>query len=334
VTTFATRRILTRYLAVIAIVLLAPLWLGNNAYNVSVAIGILMFALPALGAWLLLNCGIWSFGQGAFASLGAYTTALLLMRLGVLFWPALLAGGVVAAAVSLVLVYPFLRTSGVVFSILTLVGLSALDETILLTPPITGGGGGLIGVPAPPSVTVLGVNLATETGEYFIIALLLVLALAAVYCMDRAGYLRILRASAQNEDLAEAVGINTRQCRAAVFVFAAFLTGLAGAFSASYLQSVQPSVWDVFPSIYIVAYAIVGGVGSAFGPLLGTATIIFVASELSSSSATGSNGLLPILLGACLAAVVLILPGGMASIGSGVVGAGRRGKSRLRRGGV
>lgn len=304
-----------RYLVAILILASVPLWLGGSPYAMSVVIGIVMFSIPALGAWLLLNAGLWSFGQGVFASLGAYTAALLMLREGVNFWPALLAGGALAGAFAALVVFPFLRTSGVAFSILTLVALSAFDELVLLVPSLSGGGGGLIAVPGLPSTRILGLQLSSTDGQYAVIAAIAILALIAVYRLEVGGYLRVLKAVAKNGALAESVGVNTKALRASCFIFAAVITGLAGAFSAAELQTAQQNVWDLFPSIYIVAYGIVGGTRSAFGPLVGTAAVMALSSELAASGAVSSNSIDPIVVGVGLIVVVLALPGGLVQLG-------------------
>jgi branched-chain amino acid transport system permease protein len=203
----------------------------------------------------------------------------------------------------------------VAFSILTLVGVLAIQEVILLTPGLTGGAGTLIGVPSFPNTSVFGVNLVSERGQYWIIAVICVVVLMATYRLERAGFVRTLRAIAQHGELAEALGVDTKRMRAAAFVFAAFFTGLVGAFSAFYLQLAHPSVWGLFPSIYIVAYAIVGGGRSVVGPVLGAAALIVGSAASSSISVVSENSLLPIVVGVGLIVVVLALPGGLVSIG-------------------
>ena len=310
-------------MAVCVILASAPVWLASSPYALSVGVGILTFAVPAMGAWLLLNGGLWSFGQGVFSSLGAYTAALLMLRFGVEFWPALIAGGAAGGLASALLIYPFLRTSGVTFSILTLVALSAFDELVLLLPELSGGGGGLIGVPGLPRTNVFGLRLNSVDGQYAIILVIVVLCLLAMYRLERGGYLRTLRAVARNECLAEAVGVSSVAMRASAFIFAGVFGGLAGAFSAAELQAAQQSVWDVFPSIYIVAYGIVGGTRSVFGALLGTTVVMGISSELASLGSLSSNSVDPILIGGGLILVVLVLPEGLASIASRVVKVGQ-----------
>jgi branched-chain amino acid transport system permease protein len=131
--------------------------------------------------------------------------------------------------------------------------------------------------------------------------------------------LRALRAVARNEALAEAVGISPTAVRASAFVFAGVFGGLAGAFSAAELQTAQRSIWGIFPSIYIVAYGVVGGTRSVFGALLGTTVVMGISSELASVGSLSSNSVDPILSGAGLILVVLALPEGLVSIANRVV---------------
>lgn len=308
-----------RYIGAALVLASVPLWLGGSPYAMSVATAVVLFSVPALGAWLLLNAGLWSFGQGVFASLGAYTAALLMLREGVNFWPALLAGGALAGAFGAVVVFPFLRTSGIAFSILTLVALSAFDQLVLLVPSLSGGGGGLIAVPGLPSSTVLGIQLSSTNGQYAVITAIAIVCLVMMYRLESGGYLRVLRAVAKNDALAESVGVNARLVKASCFIFAAAITGLAGAFSAAELQAAQQNVWDLFPSIYIVTYGIVGGTQSPFGPFIGTAGVMALSAEVTASGTLSSASIVPILTGAGLIVVILALPGGLVELGSRVI---------------
>jgi branched-chain amino acid transport system permease protein len=116
-----------------AVILTVPLWL-RGPYHLHLVITVAMFSIAGLGARLLLLVGLWSFGQGVFLTIGAYTSAILVVDLGLSFWAALpvaaLSGAVTAAAVG----YPALRLRGAYFAIFTMVLVFAAREGITSRP--------------------------------------------------------------------------------------------------------------------------------------------------------------------------------------------------------
>jgi branched-chain amino acid transport system permease protein len=289
-----------------AVILTVPLWL-RDPYYLHLAITIAMFAIAALGARLLLLLGLWSFGQGVFLTIGAYTSAILVVDLGLSFWASLpiaaFGGSVAAAAVG----YPALRLRGVYFAIFTMVLVFAAREGIILSPGLTGGASGFLGIPPPDPITIGGVEVSFGPQErYAIVAALLVLTMGVMYRIDRSRLGKVLAAIRQGEVLAESVGINLTRYRVGAFVIAAFFTTATGAFSAHYYGVAHPETWGLWPSIFIIAYAIIGGVGSVFGPVAGAAVGVLIVELL-----RATEGLQGVLLGVALIIVGLVMPGGL-----------------------
>jgi branched-chain amino acid transport system permease protein len=198
---------------------------------------------------------------------------------------------------------------GVYFAIFTMVLVFAVREAIILSPNLTHGASGFQGVP-PPGPIVVG-NMEVSFGppeRYTIIAALLLLTILIMYRIDRSRLAQVLAAIRQREVLAESVGINLIRYRIGAFVIAAFFTTATGAFSAHYYGVAHPETWGLWPSIFILAYAIIGGVGSVFGPVA-AATLGVLGLEL----LRATEGLQGILLGAALIIVGLVMPGGLTS---------------------
>lgn len=290
-----------------AAVLTVPLWL-RDPYYVHLAVTIAMFSIAALGARLLLLLRLWSFGQGVFLTIGAYTSAVLVAEVGLSFWAALpitaLGGAVAAAAVG----YPALRLRGVYFAIFTMVLVFAVREAIILAPEQTGGASGFVGVPRPGPIAIGGFEIAfgTRARLYTIVAVLLLLTMAVMHRIDRSRLATVLSAVRQDEVLAESVGINLTRYRVGAFVIAAFFTTAAGAFSAHYYAVAHPAIWGLWPSIFIVTYAIIGGTGSVFGPVVGATAGVLVVEFL-----RPTQGLQGILLGTALIIVGSTMIGGL-----------------------
>jgi branched-chain amino acid transport system permease protein len=292
------------------VILTVPLWL-RDPYHLHLAVTIAMFSIAALGARLLLLLGLWSFGQGVFLTIGAYASAILVVGVGLSFWVALplaaFGGAVTAAAVG----YPALRLRGVYFAIFTMVLVFAVREGIILTPGVTHGASGFVGVPRPDPITIGGVEISFGSPDrlYAIVAALLLLTIGVMYRIDHSRLAKVLAAIRQGEVLAESVGINLTSYRMGAFVIAAFFTTATGAFSAQYYGVAHPEVWGLWPSIFIVTYAIIGGVNSVFGPVVG-ATVGVLAVEV--LRATG--GLQGVLLGVALIVVGFVMPGGLTGV--------------------
>lgn len=291
-------------------VLSLPLWVSDQ-YMLSTLTQIAMYSTAALGAWLLLAAGLWSFGQGVFAIFGAYTAALMAIRLGVPLWLAIPAGGVVAAAVSLGLAPLMLRTRGVAFAILSIVWLLAIDQVVSLTPQFSGGRPGLFPVPPPPAISIFGnlLDFSSPGGELCLMSLIFVACFVVTRRIRHSRYFEVLSAIRQDETLARSVGIRANRYRAMVFSIAGCFAGLVGAFSASYLAVANTKVWYTFPSILIIGYAIIGGVRSVYGPVVGAAVAIGGTELL-----RATQELQTLFVGVGLAVITLFLPGGLISI--------------------
>jgi branched-chain amino acid transport system permease protein len=292
-----------------AAILTVPLWL-RDPYHLHLAITIAMFSIAALGARLLLLLGLWSFGQGVFLTVGAYTSAILVVDLGLSFWAALplaaFGGALAAAAVG----YPALRLRGIYFAIFTMVLIFAVREGIILSPGVTHGASGFGGIPPPDPIAIGGIEVSFGPHErYMIVAALLLLTLGVMYRIDRSRLAKVLAAIRQGEVLAESVGINLIRYRMGAFVIAAFVTTAAGAFSAHYYGVAHPETWGFWPSIFIIAYAIIGGVGSIFGPVIG-ATVGVLGVEV----LRATEGLQGVLLGVALIIVGFVMPGGLTGV--------------------
>jgi branched-chain amino acid transport system permease protein len=196
----------------------------------------------------------------------------------------------------------------------------AVREAIILSPSLTHGASGFVGVPPPEPIAIGRLNVSGPQERYLIIAVLLLATILVMYRIDRSRLANVLGAIRQGEVLAGSVGINLTRYRLGAFVIAAFFTTAAGAFSAHYYGVAHPETWGLWPSIFILAYAIIGGVGSVFGPVA-AATIGVLGIE----ALRATEGLQGVLLGVALIIVGLAMSGGLTSVLSEPTG------ERLRR---
>jgi branched-chain amino acid transport system permease protein len=302
------RRGLAIALAIVALALLPAVL---TSYAVTVLIFVFFYGY--LGqAWNILGgyAGQLSAGHAAFVGVGAYTTTLLAMHAGVSPWAGMLAGGALAAALGAVIGGLGFRfgVRGFYFVLLT-VAFAEVCRIVALNTELTGGALGLY-------VTFTGdpwqLQFHDNRGYYYVALALMLGATGVVALLERSRLGAYLAAIREDEDAAEALGVDAFRCKLAAIVLSAFLTGLGGAFYASYLFSLQPNaVFGIPLSVDIVIRPVVGGAGTVAGPLLGS-LILSPLAEVSRIylAPTGWAGLHLVAYGVLLVAVVLFLPRG------------------------
>lgn len=205
-----------------------------------------------------------SMGHAGFMSLGAYTSAILSMKLGAPFGVALLSGALVAAAFGFIIGLPALRLEGDYLAIVT-IGFAEIVRVFFLNFEPGGKAVGLSGIPQKTT---------------FLLVLLLVVVIVffnARLFKSRLG--KAFYAVRENEIAAEACGINITHLKVLSFVLGAFLGGLGGALYAHYMYYITPQDFDFMRSIEMLNMVVLGGMGSIPGVILGSG-ILTIAPEL------------------------------------------------------
>lgn len=247
----------------------------------------------ALSIYITLACGQLSLGNAAFMGIGAYTAALLTMKMNAPFGLAMIGGGMLPAGVALVIGIPTLRLSGVYLAMATL-GFGEVVRVVFLNLTITGGSLGLNGV--PPKTEFWHLLLAMAVFVYFFIKL------------KDSRFGRALEAINEDEVAASVMGIRTTSFKVGAFTAGAFIAGVAGALSAHFTFFLSPREYGFDFAVDILTFAILGGTGIFWGPLIGS-TILTILPELlrfMGPYRLAINGLILLL-------VVLYLPNGIVS---------------------
>jgi branched-chain amino acid transport system permease protein len=262
-----------------------------------------------------------SLGQGAFMAIGAYTTAILNVNYGVGIYWTIPCAGVIAGVIGLAFGFPALRLSDVYLALATF----ALATSIVLIATrfdhFTGGTPGKV-LPLPSSPTGL---LATQVWLYYLTWAIAILLLAAVWLPLRGRIGRSLRAVRDAPIAATAFGVSLPRFKTLAFAISALYAGIAGALYAIVIAFVNPDTFPVSLSILLLTGAVIGGLGSLGGMIVGALFIEFVpiwTQNLNQSAPT-------VLYGVILILVLYALPGGAGGVIDSLVQASRRASARL-----
>jgi branched-chain amino acid transport system permease protein len=261
-----------------AALLAVPLTL-RSSFHLHVAILILMWTLLG-SAWNVLGgfAGQVSFGHAALFGMGSYLTIILYLKAGLAPWWGIPLGGLFAAAVSLPIGFICFRLRGPYFSLATLAVAEIVKLVALNWESVTAGPVGYL-ITDLPRVRLLGqaVDWESKTPFYLAAALLALAGLAATDLLRRSRLGAYLVAIREDEDAAEAVGIDTVRAKAVTLALSAFLAGMGGGFYAFYFRYVDPdAVLNLGLSMEMVFIAMVGGLGTVGGPLIGAVVLTTV----------------------------------------------------------
>ncbi len=299
--------------AILALALAVLPWLAGK-YLTALLIVIGIHVLATAGLSILMGfAGQVSLAQGAFYGIGAYASMLFSMRLGVPVVLAILLACAAAGAVAWAIGKPSLRLHGHHLALATL-GFGLIVYIVFAElGELTGGPSGMIGIPRPRLGSF---TLAKDIHYYYAIWTVVLAVLAAAQRLMGSGYGRLLRALAASEPAAEAMGVDTGQLKLQAFVLSGALGGLAGALYAHYITVISPTAFNFEVSIELLMMAVVGGLGSVWGALLGVALVTFVVEGLRvvmPSFQSGASAEYEIVaFGLLLIATMVFLPEGLA----------------------
>jgi branched-chain amino acid transport system permease protein len=260
-----------RYALLAAGVLLFGVLLRDSPYVMRVAVLALLYGSLTVSLNLVNGyAGLFSLGHAAFYGIGAYTSGLLAVRLGLPFPVTFLAAGVVAMLFGVLLSLPAVRLRGIYLAIVTLAFAEIVRLMLINMQWLTRGPFGLPGIPVP---SLFGFSVTSDIG-IFVLALLLLL--VTIYVVERIMATRpgeALLAIREDEQAAAACGIDVFRYKVLAFATAAFLAGLAGSVYAHYTRFISPDSFTLNESFSVLAMLVFGGMGSTAGALLG-ATVL------------------------------------------------------------
>ena len=302
----------------LAVFVLVPLFIAMTGrwdfYYTLTSVALLSVA--SAGVWLTFYIGRINIGQGAYALVGGYVSAILVTQAGFSFWATLPLAGLFCAAVAVVIGLPILRLRGVYFAMVTLV-LTEVARLTALALPVTNGAKGITSIPLPGELSILGLTIIPDFGTlenpklafYLMAAALMVLTYLVLWRIVNSRLGHLCRSLQQNEELSASIGVNTAMLRVLAYAISSFFGGLAGAIFVAISQSIYPSSFVVTDSVNFMLYCFLGGLGYVFGPMLGTLLLYFGWDLLS----IAKEYQLLIYSGAMIA-LMLVLPNGVLSL--------------------
>lgn len=292
-------------LVVVALVLVGLFVEGP--YYLHMFILIMMNVVLASSLRLINLSGQLSLAHGGIVTLGAYTAALLVTKLGISSWLALLAAAVLAAVVSCLIGFPFTRLKGIYFTMVSIFFVQIIVLTVQQWRSLTGGASGLYGIPRPDGFW--GIEFKSKTSFFFLMLALTLVSLIVMWAIERSRVGLTFRGIQQADSLAESVGINTAGYKVLAFTMGGFFAGLVGGFYAQYVSALDPTAFGFLFTIYILIYMIVGGVGAFVGPIVG-ATVLTVLPEV----ARPLKSYMPFLFAAILMLIIFLMPEGLVGL--------------------
>lgn len=274
---------------------------------------ILVFLYALLGqAWNILGgyTGQVSLGHAAYFGMGAYTSTLLLAKLGVTPWIGMIAGGLVAVALSMIIGYPSFRLSGHYFVIATIV-LAEIVQTVFINWRWAGGAIGLF-LPLLDE-SFLAFEFHSSKLPYYYISLgLLVCIVVVTYFIERSKLGYYFQAIKGDPDAARSLGIDITKYKLIAMAISAFCTGIGGTFYAQFVLFIDPdSVLSFSLSVLITLIPVLGGVGTLWGPVLGAFVLIPVSELTRVYLGGGSRAIHLVVYGALIMLVAVFQPKGL-----------------------
>jgi branched-chain amino acid transport system permease protein len=244
----------------------------RGPYDVHILILTVMNIILASSLRLINLSGQLSLAHGGMMTIGAYTSALLVMRTGLSSWAALLLAGLFAAAIACLVGFPFVKLRGIYFAMVTIFLASMVTLVAQQWRSLTNGVNGLYNIPRPDPIVIpgiLNVTFSSKVDYYYLVLVIMLVSLIILYAIERSRIGLTFRGIQQSDSLAESVGINTTGYKVLAFSLGCFFFGLTGGFYSQYIMAITPETFSFLFAIYILIYMIVGGQGRFIGPVIG-----------------------------------------------------------------
>ena len=298
------------------ILLLFPV-LSSNNYHLRLITTIAMSIVLTTGFRLVALTGQLSIAQGAFMGIGAYFSAIMILRLGWNSWVCFFLAGFVAAVVAGIVGAITLRIKEIYFAIGTL----AINELFRLIwvewGSVSGGPGGLVNIPSPDPI--LGLHFGSVPSFYYMAIILLFFDMSVMVRIEKSRIGLIFTSIREFDSLAATLGVNLMKEKVKAFMIACFFAGLTGALFAHLQHFISPVDFTVLDSVYLMMYGVVGGLGSVWGPAVGC-TVLGLIPVLLRLIPNYDPVIEPIIFGGILILICRFQPDGLVGLADRIAG--------------
>ncbi len=284
----------------------------QNEYHLNLLITVGINSILAMTFILLLRTGLITLAIAGFWGVGAYSSAMLVTKLGMSFWLSLPLSALIAGVIALMLGYVLIRNPGFSFVIMTMI-LNLLFVVAIGGTSFLGGYMGIVNIPPPDPIKLPllpALEFVSNTQYYYLLLFLFLVVVAVYYAFYRSSIGRAWNAIGLNPLLASTLGINVFRYRLLAFVIAGATAGLMGGFYAHFLGVLKPDTFNLFKTVYVHIFAILGGVDfPVLGAIVGSLVMVFFPEFM-----RVTREVEPIITGAMLILLVLFLPSGILSL--------------------
>lgn len=301
-------------LVLLALFAILPVFVSSG-YIIQSLIMVLLYAYWS-SAYNIVSgfAGQLSIGHAAYIGTGAYVTAILFNQYHVSPWIGMVVGGIAASILSAIISFPCFKLQGSYFTLST-VALSSVVLLIVLQEDYILGfkTNGAMGIKVPwRDESFANLQFLDKRYYYYVILTMLILVVLLAWKIknSKTGY--YLAAIKTNQDAAASLGVNTVMYKLRAMMISSFLVALGGGFYAMLIQFLDPArILGYKMSVEVMMYAVVGGLGTIAGPLLGAFILVPISEVLRSNLGASYAGLADIIFGLILMTVVFFEPQGL-----------------------
>ena len=241
-------------------------------YILHIAIIAVIFCIVVVSLnYVVGYTGILSISHASFVGVGAYTSAILMKQFDMSFLLAILLVILITAFVAFLTAIPVLRLKDDSLMLISF-GFALIYFNVMLNwTSLTNGALGVKGIPA---IEVFGIDFSSKLYFLGLCLFFLLMAIAFFHKIVSSPYGTVIKGIRENESVMQNMGHNTMFYKYSVYIVGAVFAGIAGALYAPYLTYIEPSLFNLLVSVYVLIMAILGGLGNIWGSLWGTIILI------------------------------------------------------------
>jgi len=259
---------------------LIPLIIRGDEYIMHTIITISFNVGMATSMWLLWTLGFVSFAHAGFMGVGAYTSAVFLLKFGWPFWATFLMGSFVTATVAALISLPLMRTRAVYFFMASWAVGEVIKRIFAYFKGTFGGWNGIFDI-NPPEINLswLHIDFSNRIAYYYLAVSFAFSIVFIIYRINKSRTGAIFWSIHENETVSEHMGINALKFKVMAFTLASTFAGMTGIVYAHYHTYINPKTFDIWQSEFALIFMIVGGLATVVGPVIG-ASVLTIMDEL------------------------------------------------------